>query len=177
MSDKKLTAYPYSYCFNGKVKTLLWLGSEEDDGDKFLTFDDGPLYVAESDNAPIVELNGIDFNVSWNERAEIDFDQFWLELDGLASFSKSTNYDLILTGWNFIEDILRTYSLTDLRKRLDNITDNDAYQKIFSSSNIEVFQSQSEDYEPKWSQDEVTSIVADLRYVWEGVEKKINLLW
>lgn len=177
MNKEKLIAYPYSYCFNGKYKTLLWVTSEEDNSDKFLFSDESQLYIAGGLSDAKNKFKNVDFEISWDEYSEVDFDEFWSELSGLESPTKAVDYDVILDGWNYIEDVLRTYSLIELRSKLDNLIDNNAYKKIFRGSNIGELLSESNGRQLQWGSDEVLSMVSDIKYVWDGISEEVEALW
>lgn len=172
-----MNIYPYSYTFEGEIKTLLWCSSEEDNSDEFLRSEGGVLHYACGLDDAKTKFKGVAHEINWAEEGQINFDDFWLTINQLPCSTAPEDCQIVIEGWNFIEDVLRTYSLHFLRKKLDNAQANMAYKKIFYGSNLDAFKSRSENFTPQWSESESLKLVSDLHDVWNAIGKEINELW
>ena len=169
-----MNIYPYTYIYNGKLRTLLWSSSEKDNSDIFLCSNDGNLYKAKGINDAKSKFESLGFEINWNDGGLVDFDKFWSIVKRLAFSSKTEDCQVVLDGWNFIEDMVRTYSLHSLREKLDDLNTNIAYKKIFYVADIEAFKLVSEEFIPQWSENELSKLESDLLYVWSEIGKKID---
>lgn len=177
MSESETGLYPYTYAYLGKLSTLLWAPSGA--GDIFLRDCDGALCSAGNIEDAKVLFGKLPNSISWDEVAFVDFDSFWREIDRL---NENTSADedacaVILAGWNFIEDVLRTYSFNDLRDELNEVQVNKAYKKIFYGSNIDAVTPEGSSYNPEWDKAELEILKSSLRRVWKEIGARTNLPW
>lgn len=167
--------YPYTFTYKCKMHTLLWVSSDK--GDKFVTKDKNVLYIADDIQDAKKIFADLPFNIIWSDAATIDFDMFWNELDNLNTKNPADEKtcEVILNGWNFIEDVLRTFSLDDLHEKLSDLQLNKAYKKFFYGNNIEAVTPNGYSYNPLWEKDEILILREKLTYVWDEIGKKTKL--
>ena len=174
----KIIVYPYSYVFQKKRTMLLWLSSEQDNDDRFLVSGDGDLYIAYGVDNAKVKFADLPYQINWDEGAEVNFDDFWVSVRALSLTSSNVeNCEIILEGWNFIEDVLRTYSLNDVRCKLDSIQLDSAYEKIFSGSSLGALKSLDHVSDSILNKSELLNIKRDLKNVWDEVGELVEGLW
>ncbi len=177
MSKSEIGLYPYTYAYLGKLSTLLWAPS--DTGDCFLRDHDGALYSAGNIEDAKVLFGKLPKSISWDEAAFVDFDSFWREIDRLDE-KTSTDENacaVILAGWNFVEDILRTFAFDGLRDELNEEQVNKAYKKIFCGNNMDALTPRGSSYSPEWDKAELEILKSSLRKVWKEIGARTNLPW
>jgi hypothetical protein len=112
--------------------------------------------------------------VHWAEYSEIDFDKFWLLLKNLkvkrASSIKTCS--VLLDGWNFIEDMGRTFNLKKNMKKLRSRLLNKAYKKLFYGCNLQSVTLEGKSYNPLWKQEEISAMHTELRAIWTLFRKQ-----
>jgi hypothetical protein len=174
MEDKN-SVYPYAYSYKGKCGYLLW--GSNGDGDVFKKHQDKLiLSVGDFEEAKKI-FAGLSFAIKWDEAAIIDFDVFWKILSGLGSGSiiDETACEVMLNGWNFIEDLIRTFALDALREKLHEPQLNKVYEKFFYGCNIAAVTPSRCGYTPLWQPQEVLMLRARLADVWDELGGKSGL--
>lgn len=162
--NKDIQMYPYAYIYKGNQTILIWQTSNEDFGDRFRLSSDNVL-VEIKNEADLKRMKHELPDVHWNEMATMDFDRFWEAIrkmkPGQASSQKTC--DLILSGWNFIEDMGRTFGCAVQLKKLLSPFLTDCYNKIFYGVNL---LPTGTPYHPVWSKNEITAIRKSLKAIW-----------
>lgn len=174
-NSQEKNIYPYTFIYKCKAHTLLWESSSK--GDVFLTKDNNIPYIADDIQDAKKIFSELPFNIIWSDAATMDFDMFWKELNDLniKKPSDEKTCDVILNGWNFIEDLIRTFSLDGLREKLTDLQLNKAYKKIFYGNNIEAVTPNDYSYNPLWEEEEILILREKLAYVWDEIGKKTKL--
>jgi len=168
---QKLKMYPYGYVYCGKRTVLIWQTGEMD------TFRKTPwngLLQSQSSTAMKRTLKSNAAKVRWSEYSEMDFDRFWKVLRNLKTGRASSiiTCTILLDGWNFIEDMGRTFSLKKDLKRLHSRLLNKAYDKLFYGCNLPAVTPGGKSYSPLWSHEEILSMRAELRKIWRTFRKQ-----
>jgi hypothetical protein len=112
--------------------------------------------------------------VRWSEYSEMDFDRFWKALRNLKTdrASSTITCTILLEGWNFIEDMGRTFGLKKDLKRLHSRLLNKAYDKLFYGCNLPAVTPGDKSYSPLWSHEEILSMRAELSEIWRTFRKQ-----
>jgi hypothetical protein len=112
--------------------------------------------------------------VHWPEQAELDFGKFWTALKNLRSNRSSSRKtcSVLLAGWNFIEDMGRTFNLKNDMKRLRSKRMDKAYEKIFYGCNLPSVTPNGKSYSPLWINQEIAVLRAEFRTIWELFRSK-----
>lgn len=150
--------YPYRVKSHGRATILLWYSSKR--GDFFLTGPEGELLSASSVAQLQQRMRGRSEEVQWKEGAELNLDAFWRALGTLNTKAPSPQKTcrLLLNGWNFVEDLLRTLGLNKERRRLRSRELNRCYDKIFFGSNLPSVTPKSKRFEPLWTERETMKL-------------------
>ena len=164
--------YPYMYVYKGKKTFLLWQG--ENQQNCFMRNSNNLLVSAGS----LVRLKRLvprkNNNIKWSEHGELDLDSFWRALKhlkkGRASSKRTCN--ILLNGFNFIEDMLRTFDLKEAEKKLHVPLLDKAYKKLFWGSNLPSITPNEKSYHPLWLQREISILNSEFKAVWQTIRKK-----
>lgn len=159
--------YPWSYIFQKQKTVLLWVTYPEND--HFLTTKKGKLISASSIQKLKTKVKKKKYNVQWDEPGDINFDKFWTAINNLRENRASSikTCKVLLDGWNFIEDMGRTFSLQKEMKRLKSKILNKAYQKIFAGNNLPGVTPEGMSYSPLWTKKEIKALKKEFRYIWK----------
>ena len=162
---RKIETYPYGYIYRGKRTVLLW---QTNDTDTFMRDSGNRLIQARTMTGmkKLVRLAAAD--VRWSEYSEMDFDKFWTALKNLSPNRASSRKtcSVLLSGWNFIEDLGRTLNRKKEVKRLRSKLLNKAYQKLFHGCNLPPTTPKGKSYSPLWISSEIISLRTEFRSVW-----------
>ena len=169
--NRKLELYPYAYVNRGRRTVLIWQAGKRD------TFRKTPgncLLQSHSSSGMKKMLRSDAARVHWSEYAEMDFDRFWTALRNLRTGRASSKITCttLLDGWNFIEDMGRTFSLKKDLKRLHSRLLNKAYDKLFYGCNLPAVTPEGKSNSPLWSHEEILSMRAELREIWRTFRKQ-----
>lgn len=124
--------YPYVITWLGQKTILVWQTVEAGkDGFKFISRN--RLMTAKSRDELEDILGEQVSNVVWDEIAEIDLDAFQTSVSRLRpqTIFAPEIWNLFLDGWNFFEDIAKTFGNTKLSERLRTPEMDEIYRKIF----------------------------------------------
>jgi len=146
---------------------LIWKSGTNED--TFKVDKNGTLISSSTINALKRILDYDSENIYWSDYAEINFDKFWIALENLrinrASDIKTCK--ILLDGWNFIEDMGRTFKLSEEMKRLKSHILCNAYDKIFWGNNLPAVTPEGNYYSPLWSTEEISSLRNEFKYIWK----------
>lgn len=165
-------SYPYTCTYKKKQIILIWQTSDQF-GDRFKVDEENKLIFSDSEEK-LKELLGITAKeVFWEEGTEIDFNRFWNSLTRLRinQASSKKTCELLLNGWNFIEDVLRTFSLTVELEKLQSPTLNIFYKKLFYGNNLPSITPNGCSYTPWWTSDEIFSVQKEFKHIWSFLRK------
>jgi hypothetical protein len=164
---RKVEMYPYAYTYKGKKTILIW---QTNGRDTFKLVSPKRLLQAPTLMNLKRQLRTEAAQVHWSERAEIDFDKFWTALENLRSNRASSRRtcSVLLKGWNFIEDMGRTFNLKKEMKRLRSKLLDKAYEKIFYGCNLPSVTPNGKSYSPLWSTAEIKALRTEHRAVWQS---------
>ncbi len=146
--------YPYFVESQGRHIILVWFS--DDSGDRFLK-DGNALLVGDSKDSINQKLKNRAHLVKWSELATLNIDELFSGLDEVfyLHISDEIQSTLFLNGWNFFEDLIRTFALEKdfLEYRtpcLDKV-----YDKIFWGCNLPSVTPEGKSYSPIWTNEEV----------------------
>ncbi len=161
--------YPYGYVYRGKRTVLIWQTGE---GDTFRKTSENGLLQSPTLPGMKKMLRSDKARVHWSEYSEMDCDRFWTALINLKTDRASSIIicTILLNGWNFIEDMCRTFELKKEMKRLRTRLLNKAYHKIFYGTNVLALKGKS--YNPLWKREEIASLRGEFRTVWMSLRKQ-----
>ncbi len=163
--------YPYTYIYERKKTILIW---QTNGRDTFRKVSDKRLLQSQTVTNMKKLLRTEAIQVHWSEHAVIDFDKFWTALKNLRSNRASSRRtcSLLLEGWNFIEDMGRTFNLKKDMKRLRSQLLHKAYDKIFWGCNLPSVTPERKSYSPLWIEAEIKSMRTELRTVWQSFKNQ-----
>jgi hypothetical protein len=161
-----MALYPYAYIFKGRKTVLLWETSGKPDSFKLDM--NGQLIQSSSIEELKKRLPEQIDDVHWDEYAEINFDKFWVAIRNLRKnrASSKKTCEILLNGWNFIEDMGRTFQQDTKMKRLKTKVLNKAYDKIFAGNNLPAVTPEGRSYSPLWTKNEMKAMRNCFKNVW-----------
>jgi hypothetical protein len=161
--------YPYSCIYKKHRKFLAWEGREVG-GDVFRKdINDGCLLVCAS-ISDLKEKLGEECEPKFCEEvSEISFDEFWVSVKNLRTGRASSikTYKILLDGWNFIEDLIRTVGQESDLLRLRCPVLDKLYEKLFWGNNLPAVTPEGASYSPIWMQEEIIIFRREIRKVWD----------
>jgi hypothetical protein len=168
---RKAEMYPFAYIFKGKKTILIW---QTNGRDTFKKLSDNRLLQSATTLNMKKLLRTEAAQVHWSEQTEVDFDKFWTTLKNLRSnrSSSRTTCSVLLAGWNFIEDMGRTFNFKNDMKRLRSKPMYKAYEKIFYGCNLSSVTPEGKSYSPLWINKEIAALRAEFRTIWELFRSK-----
>jgi len=112
--------------------------------------------------------------VHWSEYSEINFDKFWTALKNIRTERASSikTCSVLLNGWNFLEDMGRTFDLKKDIKKLRSKLLNKTYEKLFYGCNLPSVTPEGKSYSPLWLKEEIASMRAEFRAIWTTFRKQ-----
>lgn len=167
--------YPYAYVYRRKKTILIW---QTNDIDTFKKTSDSCLFQSRTLPSMKRKLGMASAKVHWSEYSEIDFDRFWSELKKLRAGKASSTKTcaVLLEGWNFIEDMGRTFYFKEDMKKLRSKLLSRAYEKLFHGCNLPSVTPERKSYSPLWTQEEIPAMRAEFRTVWRIFRKQGYIL-
>lgn len=173
--EGKDIVYPYAYIYQEKYCHLLW--EPNSDGDHFKKHQNKLISSEGGFECAKKLFADLPFDIRWDEAATIDFDVFWKIIHRLdpGTIIDENSCEIVLNGWNFIEDLIRTFSLDGLREKLHEPQLNKAYEKLFYGCNIKAVTPNGCGYTPLWQAQEILMLQERLAYVWNGLGKETGL--
>ncbi len=163
--------YPYAYIYRGQRTILIW---QSNNIDTFKITSDSRLLQYRTLSTMKRKLKTAAAKIHWAEYAEIDYHKFFTALKNLRAekaSSAKTCYAL-LEGWNFIEDMSRTFNLKKDLKRLRSRLLNKSYEKLFYGCNLPSVTPEGKSYSPLWTTEEISAMRAEFRAIWATLRKK-----
>lgn len=158
--------YPYYFIYNKKKCLLFWVDNL---GGRFKLQSNSDLYMSCSKAKVIFELEDEEILICWEDDTSINFDKFWFELNNLDinKVSSVESCKILLDGWNFLEDMLRTFSLEKELIHLKSETLNKVYDKLFFGNNLEAIKKNNSDYNPMWEENELKEFKSIFWEIWQ----------
>lgn len=171
MNDGLTKMYPYAYIYKSKKRILIW---QTGGNDTFRLDSEKRLISAPTIEALKDSLGEDAHNVEWSEEAELNFDKFWTSLRNMrpARSSSERTCDLLLNGWNFIEDLGRTFGFDTELEELRTPILNNAYQKLFYGNNLPSITPEDRSYYPLWTDEEMLALRKAFKKVWNFFQTK-----
>lgn len=175
---KTVEMYPWSYVFNGKVTVLIWQVTDKNYGDNFKLDSKKNLIESPSVDQMKKRLGKEAEKVIWEDESSINFDKFWVALRNLrvGRGSSIKTCDILLNGWNFIEDMLTTFNYEDEKKKLRVPILQKTYDKVFYGNNLPSVTPEGVSYEPLWLREEIVSMRKAFRSAWSFLVKKGHIV-
>jgi hypothetical protein len=160
--------YPFCYIYKGRKTYLIWQTKE--DGKDSFRLDLKNLLISSRSERKLRDLLGNKARqLKWSESAEVNIDHFWNALRGLK-VGKSSSTDtckILLNGWNFIEDLVKTVGHTEVTKGLHSPLLNKVYEKLFYGNNLPAITPQGKSYSPLWMREEIVSLRKEFYSIWK----------
>ncbi|EIJ41324.1 hypothetical protein BegalDRAFT_0404 [Beggiatoa alba B18LD] len=174
MTSSFFEKYPVSCVYNNRKIILIWQTSDQV-SDTFRLSEMNRLLFANSEEELIQLLEPAEIKeTQWKESTEINISKFLAQLSRLKtkhSSSKITCKQLV-DGWNFIEDILRTFHLDKESKKLKSPILNKVYKKLFYGCNLPSVTPEGESYSPIWTNEEIFLVRKEFRDIWSFLKKE-----
>jgi hypothetical protein len=169
---RNIEMYPYCYIYKGRKTFLVWQ-TKEDDRDTFKLDRDNRLISSKSERGLRSLLGTESKRLKWSEGAQIDFDHFWNALRRLkvGRSSSERSCKIQLDGWNFIEDLVRTFGLTETTKGLHSPLLKKVYDKLFYGNNLPAVTPKGKSYTPVWLREEIVSFRKEFHSIWKILTK------
>ncbi|MDM8524809.1 hypothetical protein QUF80_15685 [Desulfococcaceae bacterium HSG8] len=157
LSENKAEMYPYAYIFQKRKTVLIW----QTNGEDTFRLDSENRLISAQTVEELKRILGKDADsVEWSESAEISFDKFRTALRNLrhdrASSEKTCS--LLLDGWNFLEDMARTFGLDSETEKLRTPSLNRAYDKLLYGNNLPPMTPEGRSYHPLWTSEEISAL-------------------
>lgn len=129
----------------------------------------GGLIICESISELKARLN-LEYESKFCEEvSEINFDKFWIYVrnmrNGKSSSTKVCN--VLLDGWNFIEDLIRTNGKESDLLRLKTPVLNNVYKKLFHGNNLPSVTPEGETYHPVFRRKEISIFRQEIKWAWQ----------
>ena len=174
-SNQVTEMYPYTYVYKGEKNILIWQ-TGEDVQDSFKVDSKDYLFSAQTEEELKKLLGPESKRVHWGEYAEINLDDFWRAVKNLRAGrgSSSKTCELLLNGWNFIEDLLRTFGLIQEMEKLRSPLLNKVYEKNFRGNNLPAVTPEGKSYTPIWLREETTLFRKEISLIWKILENKVS---
>lgn len=165
--SKETQFYPYRCLYKGTEKLLIWKSLFEGD-DSFLLDNGNNLVISTSKDALRKKVGNIYHQINWPEEGFIDFDKFWIALRNLRPNKASSNKtcNVLLEGWNFIEDLGKSLGHYKTLEILKTAMLNKCYDKLFYGNNLPSITPENKSYNPLWSKEEIQSIRNAFKIIW-----------
>ena len=114
--------------------------------------------------------------LNFDEMATIDFDNFWhtIEKINTTDATPTSECEMILEAWNFFEDLINTFNISDLSDQLHGSVLDKAYKKIFYGNNLKSITPKDELYNPMWHEEEINEFKVSMKTVWDELKKYTN---
>jgi len=162
LSENRVEMYPYAYFYQKRKTILVWQTNGED---TFRLDSDNRLISAQT-VGELKRILGKDADrVEWSEGAEISFDKFRTALKNLrhGRASSRKTCSLLLDGWNFLEDMARTFRLDKETEGLRTPILNKAYDKLLHGNNLPSVTPEGCSYHPLWTSEEISALRSSFR--------------
>ncbi len=160
--------YVYGYTFKRRTTYILWL-FDGPRGDVFLLNGCQELIKGKTPE-DVLRLNGYPSEeIVKNEPVNMNFDLFWQSLRNLAEGKASQVKTCLrlLDGWDFLEDLARTFSREEELRHLKSPRMNKAYQKLFWGTNM-LCPAEEKHWHPHWSTTEIRMLQKRLETAWDA---------
>lgn len=163
--------YLCSYIFKKERISLIWIS--DNGNDRFKLNEEKTILFSKSEEKLKEMLGEESEKVNWIEDSVINFDKFWTALRNLRinRASSINTCNLLLDGWNFIEDLLRTFGLDNEMKSLRTPLLNKAYEKLFCGCNLPSVTPEGKSYSPLWTYEEILVLRKEFRVIWKILRK------
>jgi hypothetical protein len=163
--------YPSIFIYQGEEHTLLWCTSNREissKGDYFKTEINGTLYIAKNIQDAKEKFSDMSSNIFWSEVAIINFDKFWLSVKNLkpGKSASTKTCKILLDGWNFLEDLIRTIGQESDLLRLRTPILNKMYEKLFYGNNLPAITPEGKSYNPIFKRAEIATFRKEIKWVW-----------
>jgi hypothetical protein len=171
-SSARTARYPYAYVFQGQKTVLVWHTRGRADG--FVRAAGVTLLAAPSEAQLRGELGKDTRRVRWAEGAAMDFDRFWVAVRNLrvGRASSKATCKMLLDGWNFLEDLLRTTRSRAVAKRLRTPLLDTVYDKLFYGINLPAVTPKGRSYSPLWTRAELRTLRKEIGAVWQYLRER-----
>ncbi|RLC04846.1 MAG: hypothetical protein DRI57_27965 [Deltaproteobacteria bacterium] len=169
--ENRVEMYPYAYIYQKRKTILVW----QTNGEDTFRLDSENCLISAQTVEGLKHILGKDADsVEWSEGAEINFDRFRTALKNMrrdrASSEKTCS--LLLDGWNFLEDMARTFGLDKETEKLRIPTLNKAYDKLLYGNNLPPMTPEGCSYHPLWTSEEISALRRSFRNVFNLLMKK-----
>ncbi len=171
LSEDSMKMYPYAYIHQGKRTILVW---QTNGKDTFRLDPEGRLISAPTVEELKHQIGEDARRVAWAEGAEINFDRFWVSLRNMRPVRSSSEQTchLLLNGWNFLEDLGRTFRSDKELEGLRSPLLSKAYEKLFYGNNLPSMTPKGHSYHPLWTAEDMQAFRTEFRKVWQVFREK-----
>lgn len=165
--------YPYTVVMGKKKLMIMWVPTDK--LDTFKLQKDGKLFIAKNKKEAVSLLGKESSQVKWKEEALFDLNVFWRKVNSLRVGRSSSvgTCEVLLDGWNFVEDFLRTFSMTELLEESQTRVLKKVYDKLFFGNNLKAITPKGASYHPLWSKTEIQKFKAYMKRTWSEVEEHL----
>lgn len=160
--------YPYTYVYKGKKQIVIWQTNKEGQ-DSFKLDSKNCLIISQTEDELRKLLGDDSEKIRWSEGGEINFDKFRTALKNLRTGRASSKETcrVIIDGWNFLEDLARTFGLADEIEKLHSTLLNRIYHKMFYGINLPSVTPEGKSYSPLWEHEEIFLLRNAFRFIWK----------
>ncbi|MDH4227964.1 MAG: hypothetical protein OEV59_09510 [Deltaproteobacteria bacterium] len=171
--------YPCKIVYKNKRRIVVWV-TDEDAGDVpgeddvFMVDSFGDLICAKN-RKDLKKILGKSFGkVLWEGEGVYNFDRFWSGLSTLKSGKvvPVKVCDVIIDGWNFIEDVMWTFfrNKREGSKLWTNVPGR-VYQKFFYGINLPAITPEGKHYDAVFTGEEIRALRKNMKETWKLLEK------
>ncbi|RLC09156.1 MAG: hypothetical protein DRI57_22645 [Deltaproteobacteria bacterium] len=180
LSENKVEMYPYAYIYQKRKTILIW----QTNGEDTFRLDSENHLISAQTVEDLKHILGKDADsVEWSEVTEINFDRFQTALKNLrhGRASSQSTCDLLLDGWNFLEDMARTFGIDKEKEGLRTPILNKAYDKLLYGNNLAPVTPERCSYHPLWAREEIFGLRREFKkilklFIKKGVFKEFSIL-
>lgn len=167
--------YPYRVRYRKRTIVLAWIDGGNKP-DSFVRSEDGKKLLSEISVAALRRRLERRPQAEWNKPASLNLDAFEHAVANLRSGRSSVAASrILLEGWNFLDDVVRTQELTAFRKALASPSLKGTYSKLFYGNNLPSVTPKGRRYIPTLTAAEASKLRAVLGRALRRVVSELEL--
>jgi hypothetical protein len=155
--------YPYKVTYDRVIVFFLW-EDRDSGGDRFIVSkENGEVIAMRSEEDLRDYASAHSLEIVWSDVSEFDIDQFLHVLSDLKPGHRCEGKvcEILLDGWNLIEDFFRTFDVNLDKLKSDVLRH--VYKKLFYGNNLPSVTPEGEHYEPVFDGYEVHQLQTEMK--------------
>ena len=170
----EIKMFPLLLRYQNMNKILLW-NDNEDNNSSFLLNNNNNLVSSDSIEKLQLYVDQYLNNIVFDELEEIDYNDFWHKIKNLRKNrgSSKRSCEILIDGWNIIEDLLKTYNNINMLRKLKTPIMDQVYGKLFYGMNLPSLTPKNRSYTPVWLENEIKYFKQEMKEIWKFIESKV----